>query len=67
MVSLISTIGAVMFYVYESEYGFAIDVRTTSKATFEDFMFAWKSPYFKTSKEAFDFIAATYPQPESVK
>jgi len=56
-----------MFYVYESEYGFAIDVRTTSKATFEDFMFAWKSPYFKTSKEAFDFIAATYPQPESVK
>jgi len=53
--------GLVMFYVYQSEYGYAIDVRTTSKATFEDFMFAWNSPYFPTCKEAFDFISATYP------
>jgi hypothetical protein len=50
-----------MFYVYQSEYGYTIDVLTSSKATFEHRMFARNAGYFPTQAAAWKFICATYP------
>ena len=50
-----------MFYVYQSEYGYTIDVLTSSKATFEDRMFARNAGYFSTQSAAWQFIRAAYP------
>ena len=50
-----------MFYVYQSEYGYTVAVRTNSNATSADIWFAHKSGYFPNEKEAYSYIAKHYP------
>ena len=50
-----------MFYVYQSEYGYTIDVLTSSRATFADKCFARDAGYFSTAAAAWAHVSATYP------
>jgi hypothetical protein len=50
-----------MFYVYQSEYGYTIDVLTSSRATFADKCFARDAGYFPTAAAAWAHVSATYP------